>query len=246
MRPMRTRLLLALIPIAPTLAFGQRGDPIQLDVGSPLVDGRIYKAHDATATRSVTKDGVVLRSITYTNHTYLTTWKGRAVCVVESKPNAQTTDTSFYEKTVLDARTMALLHREQRDGGGRLVDADVDGVHVTGRYRAKSGAPVDTLDFTLAAPSYDWGFVDAAIGATHMREGQSWRVPTFGLSPSGRTTLWENFRITGHDRGTWIIENADDAPVHTKIWITEDPPYLPLVLTTLPDGSIAKFESTLR
>jgi hypothetical protein len=250
---MRTTLLAALSALGPALLSAQAKDPISLPVGSPLVDGRIYKAHEATAMRSLTRDGSIVRSIRYTNFTYMTRWKGLDVCVVESKPNIETGDTAFYEKTVLDARSMAILHREERDGGGRLVNADIDGAHVTGQYRAKAGDPVQPLDFTLETPSYYAPFVDAAIGATHMQLGQSWRVPSFSFTPGRQKTTWETYRITGREPaggagGTspaWVVENADDAPVHTKIWITDDPPYLPRVVTTLPDGSIARFESTL-
>ena len=96
---MRTTLLSAIVSLGPALLTAQTSDPIPLPVGSPLVDGRIYKAHEATAMRSLTRDGTTVRSIRYTNHTYMTRWKGADVCVVESKPNAETGDTAFYEKS---------------------------------------------------------------------------------------------------------------------------------------------------
>jgi hypothetical protein len=245
---MRTSLLAAMITLGPALAWTQTSETINLPVGSALVDGRIYKAHDAVAMRSLNKNGVTIRSIRYLNHTYMTHWKGLDVCIVESVPNAETADSQFYEKTILNARTMAIVHREERDGHGRLLNADVDGAHVTGQFRAKTGDQIQPLDFQLEAPSYYSPFVDAAIGATHMQPGQSWRVPTFSFTPGHQVTKWEVYRITGRENGpspAWIVENADDAPVHTKIWITDDPPYLPRVVTTLPDGSIATFESSV-
>ena len=148
---------------------------------------------------------------------------------------------------------MAIVHREERDGSGRLVTADIDGAHVTGQYRAKAADPIQQIDVTLEAPSYYAPFADAVIGATHMQPGQSWRVPTFVFTPGRQKTSWETYRITGREppggvggaSPAWIVENAGDSPFHTKIWITDDPPYLPQVVTTLPDGSIARFESSL-
>jgi hypothetical protein len=245
---MRTPLLATLMTLGPVLASAQTSDAIELPVGSALVDGRVYKAHNAIAMRSLVKNGVTVRSIRYLNHTYMTRWKGLDVCIVESVPNAETSDPQFYEKTILDSRTMAILHREERDGRGRLLDADVDGTHVTGQFRAKTGDSVQALDFRLDTPSYYSPFVDAAIGATHMQGAQSWHVPTFSFTPGHQVTQWETYRITGRETGpspAWIVENADGAPVHTKIWITDDPPYLPRVVTTLPDGSIATFESSV-
>src|SRR5215469_4867720 len=113
---MRSLLLSVAVAAAPMLLAAQSSAPIVLTVGTPLVDGRIYKAHEAWARRSLTKDGKVVRSLAYTNSTYLTRWHGIDACVVESKPSAETNDTAFYEKTVLDARTTAILHREQRNG----------------------------------------------------------------------------------------------------------------------------------
>jgi hypothetical protein len=250
---MRTPLLSAIVAFGPALLSAQASDPISLPVGSPLVDGRVYKAHEATAMRSLTRDGAIVRSIRYTNYTYMTRWKGKDVCVVESKPSAETADTAFYEKTVLDARTMAILHREERDGTGRLMTADVDGARVTGQYRAKASDPIQPLDFTLEVASYYSPFVDAAIGATHLQAGQSWRVPTFSFTPGHQKTSWEVYRITAREPAggaggaspAWVVENAADAPVHSKMWITDDAPYLPRVETRLPDGAIARFESTL-
>lgn len=86
-----------------------------------------------------------------------------------------------------------------------------------------------------------------------MQAGQSWRVPTFVFTPGRQTTVWQTYRITGREPAggaggaspAWVVENSNDEPIHAKIWITDDPPYLPRVVTTLPDGSIALFESTL-
>jgi hypothetical protein len=237
-----------MMTLASVPASAQTGPAIELPVGSSLVDGRIYKAHNAVAMRSLIKNGVTVRSIRYLNHTYMTRWKGLDVCIVESVPNAETVDSAFYEKTILDARTMAILHREERDGRGRRLEADVDGAHVTGQFRAKAGDPIQRLDFHLDTPSFYSPFVDAAIGATHMQAGQSWHVPTFSFTPGHQVTQWEVYRITGRENGpspAWIVENADGAPVHTKIWIADDPPYLPRVVTTLPDGSLATFESSV-
>jgi hypothetical protein len=250
---MRSYLIAATLAVTPMLAAAQASTRIELPVGSPLVDGRIYKAHDAVAVRTLLKDGTVVRSLRYTNHTYMMRLKGRDLCVVESVPSPETTDTAFYEKTVLDAKTMAIVHREERNGAGHLLEADVDGAHVTGRHRAKAGDPIQPLDFTLDAPAFYSPFVDAAIGATHMQAGQAWRVPTFSFTPGQQKTTWHVYRITGHEPagGTggaspaWIVEDVDNTPVHTKIWITDDPPYLPRVVTTLPDGSQSIFESTL-
>jgi hypothetical protein len=238
-----------IMTLVPGLLASQKPDTITLVVGHPSVDGRIYKAHWSEARRSVMKDGQVVRSLTYWNHTYTTNRDGVPVCVVESQPMPGGPDPEFYEITVLDARTTALRHIEQRDGSGKWLVADIDGAHVTGRFRASRDAVEERLDFTLETPSYFVPFVDAAIGATPIRDGQVWRVPTFSFAPTARKTDWHTFHIVGREtvpakEGTnnaWVIE--DDALVRTKIWITYEPPYLPQVLRYLSDGSVARFAS---
>jgi hypothetical protein len=231
------------------LGAAQSADTITLTVGHPSVDGTIYKPHWAAAERSVTKDGHVVSAIKYQSHTYVTEWRGVSVCVVESVPYPNGSDQQFYEITVLDRRTTALLHIELRDGTGKMLTADVSGTRVTGVLRASREAREETLDFTLETPSYYSPFVDAAIGATQIREGQVWRVPAFTFAETGRKTEWHDFHIVGHDKvlagkstvDAWITE--DDAPIRTRIWITMEPPYLPQVLRYLPDGSIGRFAS---
>jgi hypothetical protein len=228
----------------------QTGDTITLTVGDPAVDGTIYKEHWASAERSILKDGKVVRSLRYRSHTYVTTWHGAQVCVVESVPGPDGTDREFYEKTVLDQKSTALVHIEARDGTGRTFVADVDGKHVTGKSRASRTAPEEQIDFTLDTPSYYVPFADAAIGATNIREGQIWRVPVFSFSSTGRKTEWHTLRLLGRESssapdgmaGAWIV---DDPAGQSRIWITMEPPYLPQVLRTLPDGSVARFASQL-
>lgn len=228
-----------------------RADTITLTVGHPSIDGSIYKEHWARASRSIYKDGKVGQSLIYRSHTYVTMRNGIPVCVVASEPFPDAPDQAFHEEAVLDLHTTALVHIEQHDGTGKLLVADVSGTHVTGHLKTSSTAPDETFDFTLETPAFFTPFVDAAIGATTIRDGQIWRVPTFSLGPKGRKVVWRTYHIVGHEpvpalsevNDAWIIQ--DDAPNPTKIWITYEAPYLPQVLQYLPDGSIARFASSL-
>jgi hypothetical protein len=229
----------------------QSVDTITLTVGHPSVDGTTYKEHWARASRSIMKDGKVIKSVTYRSHTYVTKRAGVPVVVVASEPYPDGPDQAFREETVLDLHTTALVHVEQHDGTGRLLIADVAGTHVTGRLRASRSEPEEAFDFTLETPAFFTPFVDAAIGATPIRDGQVWRVPTFSLGPKGRKVVWRTYHIVGHEpvpalsevNDAWIVQ--DDAPGPTKIWITYEAPYLPQVLQYLPDGSVTRFASSL-
>jgi hypothetical protein len=237
-------LAVALV-LMPPIAAAQSAQPISLVVGHPSVDGRIYQEHYASVKLSFLKDTVLQRSLSFVSHTYVTHRHGVEVCIVDGHPTAATHDTAFFQETVLERRTMALLHQEERDGTGRWLSADVNGAHIVGQYRPKAGAPVEVLDFTLETPSYYMPFVDAAIGATEIKRGQRWRLPTFSFDDDERKTTWHTYRIAGRDGAAWIVENDDGAPVHEKIWITYAPPYLPLDIEYHSDGSVVRFESSV-
>jgi hypothetical protein len=126
-------------------------------------------------------------------------------------------------ETVLDLKTLAQVHREERDGRGNVLMADVNGAHVTGRTQSGRDAESVVFDFTLDTPSYFFPFLDAAVNAT---------VP--------------DIRVKGRKVDAWIIE--EDGQVHykvRKIWLIKEPPYFPLDLRYLPDGSVRRVEQAL-
>jgi len=101
--------------------------------------------------------------------------------------------------------------------------ADVNGAHVTGRTQSGRDAESVVFDFTLDTPSYFFPFLDAAVNAT---------VP--------------DIRVKGRKVDAWIIE--EDGQVHykvRKIWLIKEPPYFPLDLRYLPDGSVRRVEQAL-
>ncbi|HKW11326.1 MAG TPA: hypothetical protein VJO33_13170 [Gemmatimonadaceae bacterium] len=253
----RSAMASAIVVMASTVAAAQpphmaAADTIVLPVGSASVDGTIYRDHEAAVVIRVLRDGAVVRTQRFINQTFATTRNGRAVCVVRSVPYAGDADQQFFAEVVLDRKTMALIHYEARDGTGRETIADVEGSHVTGHIRASRDAATQPLDFTLEAPSYYFPFVDAAIGATPLKLGQVFRVPSFGFGAADRHTEWRTYELSRRESvaalgaapmNSWILEGRGST--HQTIWITDDAPYLPRVVSHAPDGSIIEFESAL-
>jgi hypothetical protein len=235
----------------PCLLGAQPQDTVNLYVGNPSVDGRIYQPHVAAVVVSTVKNDRVVQTVKYRSRTFLTTRMGIPVCVVTSEPYADSPDQKLRGEVVLNQRTMALIHIEQQDGSGRSLVANVDGRHVTGTLKRAEDSTSAPFDFTLDSESYYFPFLDAAVGATPMHIGQVYRAPTFGFGDGQRKTEWHTVRLTKRDSVTvlgktsyaWLLE--DTGPLPQRIWITDEPPYLPLVLTPAPDGSTRRFESAL-
>jgi len=130
--------------------------------------------------------------------------------------------------------------------------ADVNGAHVTGRTQSGRDAESVVFDFTLDTPSYFFPFLDAAVNATVPHDGEIFKIPTFDFSTRRRE--WHTYRVSGRDHirvkgrkvDAWIIE--EDGQVHykvRKIWLIKEPPYFPLDLRYLPDGSVRRVEQAL-
>jgi|HubBroStandDraft_6_1064221.scaffolds.fasta_scaffold09768_4 hypothetical protein len=243
MRRMLVRPAVVLSMLA-RLARAQMGDTVTLSVGDPSIDGRYLTPHRAAMVVTVTKDGATVSSRSYLLDKFVTRWRGRPAfrLVLHAPPDAP--DPMYRIESVLDRRTMALLHREERDGAGRFAIYDVDGARLTGRVQSGAGAAAESLDVALAQPSFLSVFVDAAINASPVRAGRVFRVPTFDVI--GRRTEWHVFHVTGRDSAAWVIQEDSTARVRRRrIWLTREPPFFPLDITDLPDGSVRRIAQTL-
>jgi enamine deaminase RidA (YjgF/YER057c/UK114 family) len=228
-------------------------DAVTLNVGSSTVDGRaIYKSHLANFVDSVTKDGVVLRMSRSTLDKFATRRNGVPVFRLLMEPSTENPGPALHSETVLNLQTLELIHREERDESGRILLADVSGTHVTGGAQPGRGAPMEALDFTLETPSYFSPFLDAVANAMTLREGESLKFPSFDFAT--RKTQWHTYRVAGRDRiivsghrvKAWVIEeDGQTAYTSRKIWLIKEPPYFPLDLRYLPDGSVRRIEQTL-
>ena len=254
MRAIRLAVVLAITAIAP-LTLEAQGDTITLTVGHPSVNGRVYKDHLAGVEVAVMKDGAVLRKSDYTNDTHVRQVNGRSVFAVVSESAPDAGVKGFRLETDLDLRTLALVRREDRFADGRHLVYDVDGAHLTGTEVGAGGKDTTRVDVTLETPSYLFAFLDAAVGATPIKAGQIFRIPTFDLAPARRVTEWHTYRVAarepiksrdGRTLQAWVIAE-DSTPRYRsrKIWLTHEAPYLPRIETAMLDGSVQVFESWL-
>jgi hypothetical protein len=244
--------LAALSLLFTALARAQSGDTVTLTVGDSSIDGRYLTPHLAAMLVTVTKGGMTVSSRAYTLDKFVTQRNGRSVFRLVLEAPADAPDPQYRVESVLDRRTMAIVHREERDGTGRLAVFDVDGAHLTGRVQASRDSVLQSIDVTLARPSFLFVFLDAAINAAPVRLGRVFRVPTFDIN--GRRAEWHVYRVAGQDTlmvqgrpvAAWVIEEDEQLRyTRRRIWLMKEPPFFPLDITELRDGSVRRIEQTL-
>lgn len=241
-----------LLCLASWLVGLHTSDTVTLTVGDPSIDGRYLTPHVAAMIVTVTKGADTVSARAYTLTKSVTQRGGRPVFQLVLQAPDDAPDPAYHIESVLDRRTMAIVHREERDGTGRAVTYDVVGAHVTGSFRASRDAKEESIDVMLEQPSFLSVFMDAAINAASPRLGRVYRVPAFDIV--GRRTEWHTFRVTERDAVTvqgravaaWVIEEGATArSTRRRIWLSSEPPFFPLDVTDLRDGSVRRIEQTL-
>src|ERR1700735_2571808 len=124
--------LAALLLLIAGLARAQPGDTVTLAVGDSSIDGRYLTPHLAAMLVTVTRGGETVSSRSYTLDKRVTRRGGRLAFRLVLEAPAGAPDPEYRVESVLDWRTLAIMHREERDGAGRLAVYDVAGAHVTG------------------------------------------------------------------------------------------------------------------
>lgn len=229
-------------------------DTIALFPGNALVDGRFFQSHLTEATQTIAKGGTIVQANHYTMDKQVTGPGEAPLLHLNMDALSNSGDPDVRADITLDLKTMALVQREDRDKDGLRSTQRVDGAHVTGEYRGAGNATRSPFDFVLPQASFSSAFLDAAANAAELRQGIVLRIPSFGVSPTQRTSEWHHFHVLGRDtvrvKGdllpAWIIEEpAGGVFPPRRIWLLRQPPYFPLDITYLPDGSTLRVEQRL-
>ena len=229
-------------------------DTLTLRPGSGAMDGRYLTPHLAEVTGTTTRAGVVVRTQHYTLDKSVTEERGRPLFRLRVDGLSDAPDPLLHVEVLLDHRTLALVHREDRGANGRRSSFDVDGSHVVGSIVPAADSMPVHVDFTLAEPAFLGSFLDAVANAAELHEGQVLRVPAFGLGASQRRLEWHHLRVIGGDTvrvrdhlaNAWVVEESPGATFTSRrIWLLREPPYFPYDVTYFPDGSVQRVEQRL-
>jgi hypothetical protein len=213
-------------------------DTVRVEVGSPLVNGTVYPAHDGVVTRLRIDGDRVDTTGRWTNILVIGDSAGRAVHRWHTSGTTRGPggrDVPYDLWQTFDARTLALYGYHLRSGNGTHIQLAIDGVRVRGTRRTPADSAPRSVDITLPRAGFVSGASDLIPQAVEggLREELVITAPIW--SPQAGTVelqMWSVRRRTtvefdGRQAPAWEVEHysADRALLGT-IWLVDDPPYM--------------------
>ncbi len=227
---------------------GQTGDTLRLEVGSPEVDGRVYRPHAALVrVRIGDPDGPVLRE--WTNQLTLGDSAGRPVMrwVTKGRQNVGASAGNTWElRQTYDAITLKPYAYNSLAGNGTHTVLTMDGNRVRGTRRTPGDTMVQTIDTIIDRPGFFAGASDLVPAAVGFKEGAVMIAPVW--SPGMATAEDRIFTIAGKEtvdvEGTtseaWKVEERRaDHSLYATWWLLEESPYMIYGEIVLPNGQIS-------
>ena len=225
------------------------GDTLRLEVGSPLVDGRVYKPHAALVRiRIGDPKGPVLRE--WTNELQLGDSAGRQVMrwVTKGKTNSGSNAGASYElHQTYDAITLKPLAYNNTQSNGAYTRVTIDGNRVRGTRRAADDPTVHPIDITIDRPGYFAGASDLVPAAVGFKGGLVMIAPVW--APNLTKAEDRIFKVVGLDKvdveGTmvesWKVEEYRmDKSLYATWWLLDKSPYMVYGEIVLPNGQVQR------
>jgi hypothetical protein len=244
-------LLVPLIGMVPASLRAQpaaSNDTIRLEVGSPRLDGRVYRPH-AARVRVRVGDPAAPVSSEWTNELTLGDSAGHEVMRWVTKGNRTLPDGTPVTWELLqtyDARTLKPLGYLSRYSHGQFAQVRIDGNRVTGQRRSAADTTMRPIDVTLDRPGYFAGASDLVPAAVGFKAGTVVIAPVW--NPNMTKAEGRIFTILGTARvnveGTmveaWKVEERREADrVLLATWyLLDKSPYMVYGEAVLPDGRI--------
>lgn len=181
-------------------------DTIRLEIGSPLLDGRVYKPHAARVrVRIGAPDAPV--SSEWTNELTLGDSAGRQVMrwvTLGDRTAPDGTPVKWDLRQTYDARTLAPMGYLSQYSTGAYTRARIDGVRVRGERRVPGDTTLQPIDVTLDRLGYFAGASDLVPAAVGFRAGRVIVAPVW--SPTMTRAEWRIFTVVG--LATVIVEGT--------------------------------------
>lgn len=230
-------------------ASGQAGDTLRLEVGSPEVDGRVYKPHAALVrVRVGDADGPVLRE--WTNELTPGDSAGRPVMrwVTKGQQNAGPGAGATWElRQTYDAITLKPYAYNSTSSNGAYTRVTIDGNRVRGTRRGAGDTTVHPIDITLDRPGFFAGASDLLPAAVGFKAGAVMIAPVW--SPNMTAAESRIFTVVGKEtvdvEGTrieaWKVEeHRADHSLFATWYLLDESPYMVYGEIILPNGQIQR------
>lgn len=225
-----------------------RPDTLRIEVGSPAVDGRVYRPHRARVR-------VHLQSLDtpptneWTNELTLGDSAGREVMRWVTLGQFDSSGTPGFDlRQTFDRVTLAPLGYRLATRTGAQVSLAMDGNRMRGT-RKPPNAAVQEVDQVIPRMGFIVSASDLVPLAVGLEAGRVFVAPVWG--PNMATAESRIFSVIGREaitvEGTgwqaWRVEERreSDGRLMAVWWLVEDSPYMVAGEAYLPDGRVQKF-----
>ena len=227
------------------------GDTVRVDIGSPLVDGRVYKPH-AARVRVYRGAGDSPMRAEWTNVLTVGDSAGREVhrWVTTGVSVTPSGDTLRWElRQTYDARTLQPYGIARTASNGAQSMLRIDGTRVTGTTRANASAPVVPVSYEIERPGYVASASDLVPLAVGLRKGAVIVAPVWGPAMQTKSEM-RVFTVVGRTdvdvEGTmvnaWKVEERRqaDGVLLATWWLLDTSPYMVYGEVPLADGTVQR------
>lgn len=221
-------------------------DTIRLEVGSALINGRIYEPH---AARVIVRAGDGDKRVTaeWTNELTHGDSAGRPVHRWVTKGTrflpAGATQTWEIRQTY-DARTLAPYAYHATSSTGGFTRLTIDGKRVRGSKRLAADSAEQSVDLTLDRPGFIASASDLIPLAAGLEEGAVMTAPVWGpaMTASEMRVFTvhrkERVQVEGVEMVAWKVEERRqaDGRIVATWYLTAGAPYMVYAVAVFPNG----------
>ncbi len=224
-------------------------DTIRIEVGSPALDGRVYKPHAARVRVRVGDSSRV--TATWTNELTTGDSAGRTVMHWVSKGTqypAGGREVTWELRQTYDARTLAPIRYSQTSSAGGFQHLTVTDRRVRGTKRVAGDTAVQQVDVTLDRAGFFAGASDLVPLAVGLKDGAVMTAPVW--SPAMTKAEGRIFSVLGKAtvdvEGTpveaWKVEERreSDRVLLATWYLLDRSPYMVYGEVPLPNGQVRR------
>ena len=224
-------------------------DTIRLEVGSKLVNGRVYAPHKARV-RVHGDSGAAQPAAEWINELTLGDSAGRPVMrwVTTGKQNPGKPDERTWElRQTYDAETLAPLAYSSKSSAGTFSSLNFNGNRVTGTRKLPSDPAVVNVDYSIERRGFIASASDLVPLAVGLKPGSVMTAPVW--SPGMKTAETRIFTVIGEEsidvEGTtvkaWKVEERHaDGRMYATWWLLDHSPYMVFGEVVRPDGKVQR------
>ena len=238
--------MLTLLSLIVAVAVQQ--DTVRLEVGSPLVDGRVYQPHRARVRVHIgSLDAPVTNE--WTNELTLGDSAGRPVMRWVTLGQRDSSGTPGYDlRQTYDAVTLAPLGYALTTRSGVRVRLAMDGTRMRGTRKLPNDTSVRQVDQPIPRMGFYASASDLVPLAVGLREGAVYIAPVWGPNmPAAENRIFsvmarERMTVEGADVMAWKVEERreSDRVLLANWYLTDTSPYMVAGDVFLPDGRVQK------